>query len=395
MKKRRVDFYRILVILFGVVMIGLLLFFKVYYEDILIKNETNKLLERLYKMDSGEYELINGSLISGNKHYGSYINASGNITIDKYKNVSFVLFNKNRCISKTPMGNISVSSYCSSPYKIQVKMNKNNNKISFVSNVKNLEYKISNKDDFKGVWNKDDYKDNIVIKSYNEGTNYIWFKDSDGNISDPVTFEIDCLQTSKSVYDKHVFYCSGSTVKVDNIDFVVIEDKNTYIKLMKFSPIDEELSMCTNSISNYCYYEKNMKNVYNWTNSYVNYYLNNNFINNLSNETKSHLIESEICDDVISRCDNELCIGMSREEIDKNEYMCNSYSKTKIKLISYDEYNYVYRRTKFTNILNGSYLAINSFSIDKGTSIQYDGSFYIEEDLLKSKDIKPVIILSK
>ena len=86
---------------------------------------------------------------------------------------------------------------------------------------------------------------------------------------------------------------------------------------------------------------------------------------------------------------------MSREEIDKNEYMCNSYSKTKIKLISYDEYNYVYRRTKFTNILNGSYLAINSFSIDKGTSIQYDGSFYIEEDLLKSKDIKPVIILSK
>ena len=164
---------------------------------------------------------------------------------------------------------------------------------------------------------------------------------------------------------------------------------------MKFTPIDTALSMCSNDVSDYCFYTKDNKNTYNYTNSYVNYYLNNVFIDNLSNETKSLLIDNEICDDVNSFCDDELCIGRSREEIESNNYTCNSYSKSKVKLISYDEFNYVYRRTKNTKVLNGSYLSINSFTLDKGSSVQYDGSFYVEEDLTKEKDIKPVIIITK
>lgn len=375
-----------------------LLFFMNRFNNINILNETNNLLRDLYNLDSGAYSIKNGIIYHGNYKIGlkSSLNGSGDIEIDKYKNVRFNIIYENKCISKTYLGNTKINNGKCSPFKnIEVTFNKNNNKISFISDTKNLEYMLSYKDDFNGYWISDKYKDNIVLKSYNDGINYIWFKDSDGNISDAIEFKIDCLYTNKTKYDKNVFYCSGSTVKLDDIDFVVIKDTNSYIELMKFLPIDEKMSHCTNDISNYCFYKGKEKNTYNWSNSYINYYINNVFINKLSEKTKSLLIDSEICDDVYSTCNNESCVGLSRDEIENNKFICNSYTTSKIKLISYDEFNYVYSKTQNKNVLNGNYWSINSITPDYGSTIQYDLSYFIYEDLLSKKDVKPVIKYNK
>ena len=149
--------------------------------------------------------------------------------------------------------------------------------------------------------------------------------------------------------------------------------------------------LCTKFTS----YEKDRENTYNWKNSYVNYYLNNVFIDKLSNETKDLLVDTKICIDENSKCDEESCIGRSREEINRRHFKCDKYTSSKIKLISYEEFNYAYSKTQNEDALNGYYLSTNSFYKDYGSSVQYDQSILVYEDLNKKLDIKPVIILSK
>ena len=397
-KKRNVNKYLIVLICFIIVMSLALVFFMFRLKNISLRNDANHLLKDLYRMDSGTYSLKDGILYQNEYKVASpaYFLASGDIEIDKYKNVRFNLSYDGKCISKTYEGTIDLKKgNCNSFKTINVKINKNNNKISFISDTKNLEYKISYEDDYVGEWIKEDYKDNIVLKSYNDGVNYIWFKDSKGNISDTLSFKIDCLNTTKATYDNKVFYCSGSTVKLDNMDFVVVKDTATTITLMKFLPIENKMSHCVNDDNKYCNLQNDNKNTYNWKNSYINYYLNNEFINNLSNETIKSLVDNKICIDTNSKCDDELCIGRSREEIKRRNYKCDKYTISKIKIISYDEFNYVYSKAENRDVLNGNYWSINSFTLDKGTSIQYDLSFYIYEELANKKDIKPVIILNK
>ena len=397
-KKTNYKKYYIVLLLSIVVLAAVLVFFVYRYRNINIKNEANHLLKDLYYLRSGTYKLKNGIIYQDDEEIGSkaYFLASGDIEIDKYNNVRFNLTYEDKCVSKTYEGNINVIvGSCNKFETVKVKINKNNNKISFISDTKNLEYKISYDDDYVGEWIKEDYKDNIVLKSYNEGVNYIWFKDSNGNISDTLTFKVDCLYTTRTKYDNKVFYCSGSTVKIDNIDFVVVKDNSTTITLMKFLPIDDKLSHCVKDNENYCFYEKSKKNTYNWKNSYVNYYLNNEFIKELSNETIESLVSNKICIDTDSKCGDELCIGRSREEINRRNFKCDKYTISNIKLISYEEFNYIYSKTQNPDVINGYYSSINSFYKDYGSSIQYDQSVYVYEDLNKSLDIKPVIILSK
>ena len=395
--KRRTRNYLLILICFIIAMSLSLLFFMFKFNNIRIENETNHLLKDLYKMDSGAYLLKDGIIYQNNYKIGlkQYLNASGDIEIDNYNNVRLNLLYEGKCISKTFMGKITVSSKKCNPFKtINVKINRNNNKISFISNTKNLEYKISYADDFVGSWIKEDYKDNIVLKKYNDGINYIWFKDKDGNLSNTLSFKVDCLNAIKSAYDSKVFYCSGSTVNIDGIDFVVIKDGISDITLMKFLPLDQKYSHCIDD-NNYCNYKKDEKNIYNWKNSYINYYLNNEFINKLSNETQKSLVETKICIDTNSKCGDELCIGRSRDEINRRGFKCDKYTISKVKLISYEEFNYVYTKAENKDVLNGYYSSMNSFYKDKGSSIQYDQSVYVFEDLHKKLDVKPVIILYK
>ena len=396
--KKKTKKYLILFVCFVLILILALVFFMFRFKYIGIRNDANHLLKDLYNMDSGAYSLKNGILYQNDYKIASkaYFMASGDIEIDKYNNVRFNLVYEDKCVSKTYEGNINVKRGVCPLFKtVDININRNNNKVSFISETKNLEYKISYEDDYIGQWIKEDYKDNIVLKSYNEGVNYIWFKDKEGNISNVLTFKIDCLYTTNVNYDNKVFYCSGSTVIIDGIDFVVVKDDVETVTLMKFLPIEEQLSHCVNDTNDYCYYKKSEKNTYNWKNSYVNYYLNNEFINKLSNETKSSLVESKICIDTQSQCGDELCIGRSREEINRRNFKCNYYTTSKVKLISYDEFNYIYSKTHNPDVINGYYLSINSFYKDYGSSVQYDQSIYIYEDLNKKLDIKPVIIIAK
>lgn len=393
-KKKNVNKYLIVLICFVLLMTLSLIFFMFRLNNINLNNEANHLLKDLYNMDSGEYSLRNGILYQNNYKIGSktYFKASGDVKIDKYKNVRFNLVYNDKCISKTYMGNIIINNGKCTPFKkITIKVNRNNNKISFISNTKNLDYKLSDADDFLGEWVHEDYKDNLVLKSYNEGTNYIWFKDSDGNLSGTISFKVDCLYTSKAKYDNKVFYCSGSTVKLDGMDFVVIKDDLMTIKLMKFLPIDEKLSHCKKDSNEYC----NEKNIYNWDNSYVNYYLNNEFVKELSSKTQEDLLDSDICTDLNSRCNDELCIGRSRDEINRRNFKCLKYSTSKVRIISYEEFNYVYNKATNKDVLNGYYSSINSFYKNNASSVQYDRSIYVYEDLYKNMNIKPVIVLFK
>ena len=131
---------------------------------------------------------------------------------------------------------------------------------------------------------------------------------------------------------------------------------------MKQNPIDEKLSQCTSEVSEYCYYTENDTNKYKWSNSYINYYLNNVYIKTLSSELSSKIKEDAICDDFINvGCtDNEGCGGYTEEEITKNNYTCNNYSKSKIRIISYNEYVKLYDSVKNKSILKGNYWIINN-----------------------------------
>ena len=396
--KKKNNKYILFLIIFIVLMIIILFFFMNRITNIRINNQVNKLLVDSYSLDTGEYSLKNGIIYTNSDFVISdkvYLPADGKIYVDNYKNISLVLNYNNKCITKTYMGNIKISNECDSFRKIEINIIKNNSKVSFNSNVSNLEYKISNKDDFKGEWVKPQYKDNIVLKYFNEGKNYIWFKDSDGNLSDVIEFNVDCLNTSKAVYDKNVFYCSGSTVVLDNMVWIVIKDNNSTIQLMKQLPLDEKMSQCLSEESNYCFYTKTNKNTYNWSNSYVNYYLNNIFINELSQDTRDKLITNYICDDINSVCAEESCIGRNKQDINNNNYSCSSYTESKIKLISYDEFNYLYTYSKNMNVLEGNYYSINSFNLDKCSNVQYDLSFYVLSNPSDKLDIKPVILLNK
>ncbi len=380
--------------------LGIILFIfnKIYFKTYLI-NDTNELLKFSYSLPEGEYDFKNGIVYSNsNVIYDKYfLDGNGKIFVDKYGNVKLLIESNNKCISKTSVGYIKISNgSCLKFDELKVELIRNNSKISFNTNKDNLEYKISSEDDFKGVWIKKDYTGNIIIESYREDDNYIWFKDEEGNISDAIKFSVNCLNTNKTNYKSDIFYCSGSTVIIDNIEWVVIEDTNSKIKLMKLTPIDNKLYNCSQEESNYCFYMNNKKSSYKWSNSFINFYLNNIYIDSLSEELKSKLSVNYICDDYdVFDCDKSSCGGYSKEEIEYYGYNCNNYIESKIKVISYDEFNYVFVKSKNKNVLNGRYWAINSYSKDKASVVQSDYEFYILENPTSIVDVKPVIVLEK
>ena len=395
---KRIRKYFLVIAVFMIIMGLVLLFFLNRFNNIEVTNKAKLLLKDLYELKEGKYKFKNGIIYTENNSVVSnkyYLDGNGNIEIDKYGNIRFSISNGDKCINKTYIGNISVDKECISFNNIKVSMSRNNSTISFKSKVKNLEYKISKKDNFKGKWIKEDYSDNIVLKYYSEGVNYIWFKDEKGNISNPIEFNIDCLNTNDANYDSTVFYCSGSVVSIDNIDYVVLEDNSNNIKLMKKEPLKDKLSLCIKDNKNYCYVDSDDRILYRWSTSYINDYLNSMYINTLSDSVKSKLVEMEICADYDNFCGDEYCGGFTREEIESNEFKCNKYTKSKVKLISYYEFNYAYANSKNKSNLKGNYFAINSYINNFASSVQNNYEFYVLESVYNKLDIKPVIVLNK
>lgn len=395
MKRRK---FIIVFLIFLVLIICIVNYFINEYKEVYIINDANKLLEYLYTLDEGDYLFKNGIVYKDNKSVNNkyYLDGNGYINIDKYGNIKLLIDSNNKCITKTSLGDIFIeNNKCNKFKKIDIKLVNNNSKVSFIIEEENLMYKLSKYDDFKGLW-KEVKDENLVLKSFNENENYIWFKDDKGNISDTIKFNINCLNTNNTLYDSNVFYCSGSTIILDSMEWIVIEDNNESIKLMKYKPLANKLSHCYEEESGYCYYSKNGKNSYRWSNSYINYYLNNIFINKLSDETQKKLVSYEICDDYdLLNCNNESCGGYTKEDIQYYNWSCSNYVDSKIKIISYDEYNYLYSKIKNKSFLKGKYWSINSYQLDKSSTIQSNGEIYILENPTNKLDVKPVITISK
>lgn len=391
--------YIIVIVLFVILMIIVLFFFLNKYSNIHLLNKSREMINDIKDLKEGHYVFKNGVILSENetvinKKY--YYDGNGNIYIDKYGNIKFLINDGKTCISKTSQGDIKLNKgECRKFKEVTVQYSKNNSKISFTSKTKNLLYKVSNEDDFKGNWYKEEYTDNLILSYFREGKNYIWFKDEEGNISDAYEFSVDCLNTRKASYDKNIFYCSGSTVMLDNIEWIVIEDNNRSIKLMKVLPVDVKLEQCKKEKSEYCFYTKTESLKYNWNNSYLNYYLNNIFINKLSQETKDSILDSKICNDFSRTCSGEVCGGHIKEEIEYNNFICDEYVDSKVRVITYDEFNYIYSKNNNRDLIDGNYWALNSYEIGKGSSIQRNYEFYILEDFTSKLDAKPVIVLKK
>lgn len=397
--KKKIE-YTIIILLFLVTMYYVISFFIKKYEVIELTNQSKHLLEYLYTLDEGDYLFNDGTLESSNKVYVSdefFFNGNGKINIDKYGNVKFYINTKNKCINKTSEGNIELlDSVCNSFEEFNVKMIRNNSKISFTSIKGDLEYKISENDDYSGEWINQEYKDNLILNTYNQGTNYIWFKDTKGNISEVLKFSVECLETENTKYNSDIFYCSGSKIIIDNIDWIVIRDEKNKITLMTDKPLEDRLPHCLKEKSEYCYVTDNSKLVYKWSNSYINYYLNSVFINELSKDIKDKLKTEYICDEYDNiTCNNEGCGGYSKSIINTNKWNCTNYTSSKIRLLSFNEYNYIYSRILDNESIVGEYWLINSFNKEKGSIVDQKYEVYVLEQLTNEVDVRPVITISK
>lgn len=93
---------------------------------------------------------------------------------------------------------------------------------------------------------------------------------------------------NKGEYDENKYYCDGSIVSIDDIDYIVLNDNKDDITLMKQYSLDEKLSHCLDSEGDYCYYTSDKSVNYKWSNSYINYYLNNIYIKSLNSSIQKN-----------------------------------------------------------------------------------------------------------
>ncbi len=381
--------YIIIICLFVIVMVGILIFFIFRYDRIHLLNKGKDLVNYVYNLDNGLYKYKygvldnNGNIIETNY----FIDGTGEIEKDKYGNVRLYIESKEYCIYKTYLGKINViKDKCNDFKDLEVRLSKNNTIISFDFNNKVSSYMISNNDDFNGKWN-DISNNNLILKYYNNGKKYIWFRDNEGNISNVISFDIECLNTSKSNYDKYIFYCNGSTVYINSSEWIVLSNNEKEITLMKYLPLSEKLSHCSSNDSTFC----SEGNKYKWSNSYINYYLNNDYINSFKDYD---LVSYDICDDIDNKsCDGEYCGGYTREEIESNKWSCSIYTKSKIRIINYYEFSVLANKYSDMSLFKGSYW-MSDISNDKGYSVS-NADVYIYEDYNNKLDIRPIITIKK
>lgn len=386
---KRFKKYIIIICLFVVIMLSILIFFIFRYERLHLKSKARDLLKYVYNVEEGNYKYKYGVLDKEGKiiETNIFIDGNGEIQKDKYGNVRLYIYSNDYCISKTYLGNIEVNeNECDGFKDLDVKINKNNTIISFNFNDDVSSYMVSNNDDFNGKWNN--IKDNKLILNYFEsGKKYIWFKDNVGNISDTLSFEIDCLDVTMGEYNKDLYYCNLSTVIINSSEWIVLDNNKDSITLMKYLPISEKLSHCSSETSTFC----SKSNKYRWSNSYINYYLNNIYIDNFKDY---ELVSYDICDDIDNmNCDNEYCGGYTKDEIENNNWSCNSYTKSKIRILNYYEYNDIANKYNDLSLFKGNYW-MSDISSDKGYSSTYNG-VYIYEDYFNKLDIRPIITIMK
>ena len=396
---KKVGRYILVFVIFVLLMSFIFVYFTFRKQQNRLMNNGRELLNYLSKLNEGEYSFKKGLIYTSSGSLVDqkyFFDGNGSISIDKYGNVGFKINSNKNCVYKNKAGNVEADKTCPSNDELKVEIVKNNDVVSFITNRDNVSYKLSKLDNFSGNWTPANGK-NVVLTSYYSGDNYIWFKDENGVLSQTYTFNLECLNSNGDNYDKSVYYCMGSKVKLDNKEWLVLESKSNYTTLMLADSLIDRLNMCTNTASKYCFYTRNMDNSYKWSLSYVNYYLNNIFIKELSEDTVSKLISREICDVYSdSGCDDDKgCGGYLKEEITLHKYTCDKYSTSKIRIITYEEYNEVHQNVKDMKDFVGNYWILNSYGKDVCSTVEEKGNVYIKEDPTNKKEVRPVITISK
>lgn len=388
-KNRKIKNMVIIIGLFIISLVSVVLFFTKNIRDVKLKNKTSEIINYVLKLDSGTYTYKKGVLYDNKNNIVTtdyYLNAEGTFTKDIYGNVSLEINTDNRCVYKLPLGKLKVKSECKKPNNIKIGMSRNNSTITFIFNTRISSYLISKEDDLKGKWVPLNSK-RLVLNMYEKGKYYIWFTDEKGNLSKKTEFDIDCLLSENAEYDSNILYCISSTVKLDNNNWIVVEDSNKEITLMRLEALDNKMS---HSIIN-------STGEYKWSTSLINKYLNNEYINTLDKDIVNGLKEVSICDNKSNTtgCDaDDGCGGYKKETIDKYKWNCEEYTKSKVRLISFDEYSMLYDDLKNKEIIRGNYWTINAGKESKtGVSILYDGSVYTNEVDNAVLDVHPVITI--
>ncbi len=396
---KQVKKYIIVFVIFVLLMCFILVYFMLRKERNKLLNDGRDLLAYINTLDSGDYELKNGVVYTSSGAVTSdqyFFGGNGKISKDEYDNVSFKINYDKSCVYKNKLSKVQINDTRPKDKEIKVEIVRNNDIVSFVSDVENLSYKVSTENDFNGEWISTIGK-NVVITSYSSGNNFIWFKDLDGNLSDKYEFNVECLTSNGDQYDSSIFYCKGSKVLLDDKTWLVLNSKSNSTTLMLGESLIDRLPMCEKDISNYCFYMDGFKSAYKWSKSYVNDYLNKEFIKELSNETADKLIPSEICDIYGDNgCDEDKgCGGYLKEDIERSKYFCEKYSSSKIRIITYEEYNEVHQNVKDLKDFVGNYWILNSYGKDVCSTIEEKGNVFIKENPTNKKEVRPVITISK
>ena len=395
----KVKKYIIVFVIFVLLMCFILVYFMFRKENNKLLNDGRDLLAYINTLDAGEYELKDGVVYTSSGSVTSdqyFFNGNGNILKDDFENVSFKInYNKN-CVYKNPLGHVSVSNKCPDDVNITVEIVRNNDTVSFVSNIENLSYKLSKEEDFSGNWEASSGK-NVILSSYNSGVNYIWFKDEEGHLSDAYKFNVECLESNGDPYDPETFYCKGAKVTIDDKKWLILNSKSDSATLMLADSLLDRLPMCTTEVSKYCFYTNNMDNSYKWSLSKVKDYLNNEFINELSSETRSKLVPNQICDVYSDTgCDEDKgCGGYLKEDIVRKKYKCDKYTSSLIRVITYEEYNDMYNNVKDMSKFKGNYWIMNAYGKNVASTVEEKGNVFVLENPTNKKEVRPVITISK
>lgn len=379
------------------------------YDKILENNVRNDLIYLNKLLDSyeyGKYYLRDYKLLDENfNEIANKINVKGEalVYITKY-GLNSRLENGKICAYKTS-GNSEVLFYsgnCDSfdISESEIKYSQNNSQVTISGE---FDYYYVGKSDVKvGTWLKKEGGDLIINLPYS-GKFYIWIKNNAGVISEILSVNVECSNEDSNQINNTLIYCNGSKLNIAGYSWRVISDINGELKLLMDSKQLDLMAHCDSEINEkYCYYKSDiLYKKYKWSNSEINEFLNKKIIKSFNNYK---LKEYEICDveSGVKGCkDGDGCSGYLKEEIKKGSYSCDKYSKSKIRLLTYMEYNHllneVLDKRWVYNSKIGEFWLMNGYSGSGYSAFKVNkfGQVYLDEGVNTLLEVRPVITIYK
>ncbi len=367
-----------------------------------LKKDLNVLISSVNNYETGVYKYESRNLINNEVTINSFdIEGKGEVFKDEY-GVYALLENDKFCAYKTAQEEIiSFKGSCNDIKfeKENIKYTQNGAKVTLELN--GFLYKITADKKLPTTWEKSE-KNTVIANLPYAGEFYIWTKNKTGVIMDPINVKIECTSGEYSDISNTLIYCVGAKINYKDYSWHVLSDENGYVKLLLDAKELENMSHCSKANSEYCYYKSDIiYEAYKWSKSEINKYLNSEFIKNLD---ETILKEEQICDDESGKkgCqDNDGCAGYLKEDIELYNYKCNNYTKSKVRLLTFMEYEKLIKNVTDKSWIYGSkigdYALMNGYS-GHGyniTKIDSLGQYYLDEFSSSLLGVRAVITVKK